>query len=190
MTQLFQKKYRIKSTRLKGWDYSQDSYYFVTICTKNKEEFFGKVRDKKMFLSPIGKIADKFWREIPQHFPFVKLDHFVVMPNHIHGVVIIDKWDYEEKSNNKSKDTKFCVSMNAKNKFGPQSKNLASIIRGFKVGVKKYATMNEINFAWQPRFYDHIISGDKEHGNIQDYILTNSANWEKDEENLKCEKCY
>lgn len=157
---------------------------FVTICTKDKQQFFGEIRDKKMFLSPIGKIAQKFWQEIPEHFPFVTLDHCVVMPNHIHGIVVIDKWSHENgKKAGKRRYARSCVSTETKNKFGPQSRNLASIIRGFKAGVKKYTTLNKIPFAWQPRYHDHIIRSDREYNDIQDYILTNVANWHKDEEN-------
>ncbi len=152
-----------------------------------------------MFLSPIGRIARQSWQEIPQHFPFVQLDQFVVMPDHVHGIVVIDNWtgsnenidtdrdanigtDRDRDANmGTDRDAKFCVSTTSTgNKFGPQSKNLASVIRGFKVGVKKYATLNKIPFAWQPRFFDRIIRDDAEFNRVQDYISTNVANWEKD----------
>lgn len=86
----FRNKYRIKSARCHNWDYSSNAAYFVTICTQNREHFFGKIVNQKMILSEIGKIADKFWYEIPNHFPYIKLDAFIVMPNHIHGIIIID----------------------------------------------------------------------------------------------------
>ena len=90
---LFKNKYRTESNRLKNWDYSNNGFYFVTICTKNKENYFGKIRNKKMVLNEIGKITQKYWLEIPKHFLFVKLDEFVVMPNHVHGILVIDKND-------------------------------------------------------------------------------------------------
>ena len=89
MPEKFKNKYTIKSTRLEGYDYSQDGMYFVTICTKDREEFFGKIEDGEMVLSKIGKIAEKFWKEIPKHFPFVILDEFVIMPNHVHLIIEI-----------------------------------------------------------------------------------------------------
>lgn len=89
----FQNKFRIQSARLQNWDYGWNAPYFVTICTANRELFFGDVMDDIMNLSEIGKIANKYWLEIPEHFPFVKLDVHVVMPNHVHGIVIIDKPD-------------------------------------------------------------------------------------------------
>ena len=88
--ELFQNKYRIKSTRLQGYDYSRDGYYFVTICTYKHIEFFGKIVNQKMVLSQIGKIAHYFWLNIPNHFQFVILDKFIIMPNHVHGIIIID----------------------------------------------------------------------------------------------------
>ncbi len=87
----FKNKYRIASARLKGYDYSSTGGYYLTIVTQDREHFFGKIVNGKMVLSEIGKIAQKYWDEIPQHFPFIKLDEMVVMPNHIHGILWIDK---------------------------------------------------------------------------------------------------
>ena len=86
----FKGKYRIPSTRLQNWDYRWNGYYFVTICTENKEEYFGEIKDGKMHLSPIGIIADVLWHEIKNHAKNVELDEFIVMPNHIHGILILD----------------------------------------------------------------------------------------------------
>jgi len=86
----FRGEYGIETGRLKGWDYGSSGYYFVTICVKDRECVFGNVDDYKMVLSESGEIAEKFWLEIPAHFPFVKLDEFIIMPNHIHRIIIID----------------------------------------------------------------------------------------------------
>ena len=95
---LFRNKYRIPSTRLQTWDYGWNAAYFVTICTHNRKHYFGEItkpannqNDKKMNLSDIGILAKHFWSEIPDHFPFVILDEFVIMPDHMHGIIIIDK---------------------------------------------------------------------------------------------------
>ncbi len=85
----FQNKYRIPSARAVWWNYSNEGCYFVTICCHNMQFFFGNVINCKMKLSPIGKLAHEFWAEIPDHFPFVKLHAFVVMPNHVHGIIEI-----------------------------------------------------------------------------------------------------
>ena len=87
----FKNKYRSETARLPYWDYGWDSAYFVTICTKNKEHFFGEIKNQEMICSDLGIIAKKYWEEIPNRFPFVLLDVFVIMPNHIHGIIVIDK---------------------------------------------------------------------------------------------------
>ena len=91
MPDKFQNKYRISSARLQHWDYGSNAMYFVTICTQNREHYFGEIADGLMNLSETGKMANQFWFEIPNHFPFVQLGEFVVMPNHVHGIIIIDK---------------------------------------------------------------------------------------------------
>ena len=91
MPEKFKNKYRIETTRLQNWDYGWNAAYFITICTHNREHYFGEIADGKIRISEIGEIAEKYWFEIPVHFPFVKLDAFVVMPNHIHVIIIIDK---------------------------------------------------------------------------------------------------
>ncbi|NCC74287.1 MAG: hypothetical protein EOM06_12955 [Sphingobacteriia bacterium] len=93
MADKFRDKYRIPSARLQSWDYGWNAKYFVTICTRLMVHHFGRVINGKMQLSEPGIFAEKFWYEIPYHFPFVILDAFVVMPNHIHGIIIINKDD-------------------------------------------------------------------------------------------------
>ena len=87
----FRNKYRNSSARASFWDYGWNAAYFVTICTKNRAFWFGDVVNGRVELSAIGHIANSCWHEIPNHFPFVKLGAHIVMPNHIHGIVIIDK---------------------------------------------------------------------------------------------------
>jgi len=89
MSDKFRDKFRIPSTRLPNWDYSGNGYYFVTICTKDKEEYFGEIINNKINLTEIGLITNKYWLEIPNHFPFAELDEFIIMPNHVHGILII-----------------------------------------------------------------------------------------------------
>ncbi len=199
MPEKFRNKYRIDTIRLKNYDYSANGYYFITICTKNRLHYFGKIIDQKMELSEIGKIAHKCWLEIPNHFPFVILDEFAIMPNHIHGIVIINKKEKRQsvgvetpvEAQDLSVEAQDFVSPpsspvpppQSKNTFGPQSKNLASIIRGFKVGVKKYATINNIDFAWQSKYYEHIVRNEKALNRIRQYIQNNPLNWVNDKNN-------
>lgn len=91
MQNKFQNKYRIPSSRLQTWDYGTNGAYFITICTQNREHFFGIVQNGTVQLSEIGKIAEQLWIEIPNQFPFIELGNFVVMPNHVHGILIINK---------------------------------------------------------------------------------------------------
>ena len=102
----FKNKYRILSARLQSWDYSANGAYFITICTKNRQHFFGEIVDmpnlgvsnnnnnlgvSTMQLNELGQLAEQYWLQIPNHFPFIELGNFVVMPNHTHGILIIDK---------------------------------------------------------------------------------------------------
>lgn len=105
MSDKYQGKYRIPSARLKNWDYGWNAMYFVTICTQNRECYFGDIVNAEMQLSPIGQIAQKYCFEIPQHFPFIELDEFVVMPNHVLGLIIINK-DDGRVGNNMGNDVK------------------------------------------------------------------------------------
>ena len=170
MKEKYQHKYRVQSTSLKMWNYAQNGYYFVTICTDDNEHYLGRVVNSEISLSKIGEIAQSFWKQIPEHYPFVTLDAVTIMPNHIQGIIIIDKSDSTVETQNfaslQHNDYRG-------NKFGPQSENLGAIIRGYKVAVKKYATMNNINFTWQPRYYDHIIRNEEDLNRIRTYIVNN-----------------
>src|SRR5690554_6803788 len=89
----YKNKYRIPSARAQWWDYGWNGAYFITICTQNREHFFGEIKEGKMTLSRLGVIADMLWHEIPNHSKYAELGDFVVMPNHIHGILILNKPD-------------------------------------------------------------------------------------------------
>lgn len=183
-----------KQNRLVDYDYSEDGWYFVTICTKNKLEFFGKIENGKMVLNEFGEIARECWLEIQNHFLDVSLDEFVIMPNHIHGILIIENVGNMNSRNISVGDKNFCSlqpnvcsiqNMPWQTKL---SKSLSSIIRGFKIGVTKYFHENNIYyFQWHKSFYDHIIRNEKSLNNIRQYIHNNPLKWMADrnnEENL------
>jgi putative transposase len=90
MCSMFRNKYRIEPCRLKGHDYSKGSSYFITICTLGKAIWFGNILNQRMILSESGQIAEKLWQEIPDHFSFVSLDEYVIMPDHVHGIIVIN----------------------------------------------------------------------------------------------------
>jgi len=176
----FKGKYRIPSARWAAWDYSSNAAYFVTICVANRAHDFGEITDSGMTLSPLGQSALVCWNEIPAHFPFVELGEFIVMPNHVHGIVVINK-----PVSDAIVETQNIASLRngPKNRFGPQSQNLASIVRGYKIGVTKFARQNGIPFVWQARYHDHVIRNMGEYERIYQYILDNPQKWKEDEYN-------
>ena len=180
---LFNNKYRVESTRLKRWDYSSPGAYFITIVTKNRACYFGNVEDGDMYLNELGEIAKQCFKKIPKHFPFISLDAFVIMPNHVHGIIIIDDVEAQNLAS-LVKAQNLAPLPSPKNQFGPQSKNLASIIRGYKIGVTNYANKNNIPFQWQSLYYDHIIRNKKSLNNIRQYIVQNPVNWPIETQNL------
>jgi putative transposase len=161
---LFQNKYRIESARLKGWDYKNPWWYFVTINTKDHIPWFGKVVKGKMKLNQLGKIVEKNWNEIIIHYKNTELDYVVVMPNHIHCIVILNP--------------------NVEPGHVPAiHHSLSNIVGSFKSAVTKYAHENgKTEFAWQPRFYDRIIRNEKELYKIRRYIDLNPLRWELEKE--------
>ena len=173
----FKGKYRIPSARWATWDYGSNAAYFVTICIAGRTHDFGQVVNGEMTLTSLGQSAVDCWDAIPDHFPFVVLDGFVVMPNHVHGIIIIDK---PGDDNVETQDFAPLQQTTPKNRFGPQSKNLASIVRGYKIGVTKYARQHDLPFKWQARYHDHIIRNDGEYERIRKYIHENPQKWAED----------
>ncbi len=173
-TDKFNGKYRIPSARWAAWDYSSNAAYFITICTAHRAHDFGAIANGMMTFTALGRAAANCWHEIPAHFPFVVLDAFVVMPNHVHGIVVINK------THPHPVETQNFASL-PMNRFGPQSQNLASIVRGYKIGVTKFARQNNIPFEWQARYHDHVIRDAGEHERIAQYIQANPQNWAEDE---------
>ncbi len=169
---LFRNRYRIESTRKRGFNYASDGMYFVTMCTQGRAPIFGHIRNHMMCVEEMGRIAWQCWESIPEHFPFAHPDAFVVMPDHVHGIVRFDHHAIVETQNFASQlQTQYFASL--QNRFGPQSQNLASVIRGFKTGVKTYATKTGIDFAWQPRYHDRIIRDADAYERIRRYIVNN-----------------
>jgi putative transposase len=175
-----------KHIRLKGWSYSSEGTYFITICCKDRHNYFGTVNNEEMAKSDIGKISSNFWSEIPDHFPHVKLDVFVVMPNHIHGILTLDYslvglcHDMTLHPTGQDRNHKT-------NKFGKPIKNSVSvIINQYKSSVKRWCNTNGFNsFEWQSRFYDQILTNEESIENIREYIRNNVKNWSIDELNIQ-----
>ena len=188
MPEKFKQKYAIQSTRLPGYDYSQNGMYFVTICARGQECFFGEVKNGKMILNEIGKIADRFWREIPKHFPFIKLDVHQIMPNHLHGnLEIIDAPPRRDAINRASTGNRVSTG-GITGKYNPMGKNsLGEIIRWYKGRCKFEINkqLNSVGFSWQSRFYDRVIRNGTELQKIREYIINNPKMWERDRNNAE-----
>ena len=156
----FKNKYRIASARAPFHDYASDGAYFITICTKNRIPWFGAVKNGKMELSAAGLLAWECWLEIPEHFPFVSLGAFVAMPDHVHGIIIIDK-------NGMVPDTRYVEARHA------APLHLGCVVGGFKSAVTKKSRLHFPKFAWQTRYYDRIIRGDAALRAVTRYIEKN-----------------
>jgi putative transposase len=195
MCSLFRNKFRNESFRLNSHDYSSDSTYFITICTHMGLSYFGNISNEKMILSEMGQIAHKLWYEIPEHFSFVSLDEFVVMPNHVHGIVIIQSTapgrmlQSHAGTLQSPVGTLHATSLQSstsqhhtKNEFmstiSPKTGSLATVIRSYKSAVSKNVHLIDPDFSWQPRYYDHIIRSDRELDRIRDYIINNPVKWD------------
>jgi REP element-mobilizing transposase RayT len=175
----FKDKYRVESTRLPEWDYAAAGWYFVTICVKDRQHVFGHVHDGEMQLSALGNIAHQFLADIPIHFPLTEIDVFVVMPNHVHAIVVI----HDNIETPRVETPRVASLRQPKRKFGPlQPGSLSKIIQAYKAVVTRQARNNcNADFAWQERFYDHIIRDDRSLENIRVYIIGNPIKWEEDE---------
>ena len=165
-----------KLNRLNWYDYSQNGWYFVTICTKDRKEWFGEIQSQKMILNKIGNIVKKCFLEIPEHFSDVKLDEYVVMPNHIHGIIVINKSVGNSHGHSLQKNEWHCQRMKM---------TLPNVINGFKSSATRIIRQKHDNFlfVWQKSFHDHIIRNEKSLNNIHQYIINNPLKWETDENN-------
>lgn len=170
MSNLFKNKYRIPSARLQTWDYGNPGMYFVTICTQNRECNFGDTTDEQIQLTELGIIAETEWIKTTEIRPDMNLElgEFVIMSNHMHGIIIIGENEFNTKSHGRNaiqshRDAMHGVSTTTTttdktninkptNHFAPQSKNLASIIRGYKSSVTIYSRKNNIQFDGNPGF--------------------------------------
>ena len=191
MCSLFRNKFRNESFRLNTHDYASDGTYFITICTHMGLSYFGNISNGKMILSESGRIAFKLWYALPEHFSFVSLDEFVVMPNHVHGIIIIQSptavgtlhatslqqqptppvWNLHTTSR-RSIQNEFMSTIS------PKPGSLPTVIRSYKSAVSKNIHLSDPDFSWQPRYYDHLIHSARELDRIRDYIINNPIKWD------------
>jgi putative transposase len=175
-----------RSIRVRNYDYSHAGAYFITICAWNKESLFGEIEKGQMQLNAYGEIAIKYWNGIHGHFMHVETDEFIVMPNHVHGVIVVNNCRGEVTSPFSSGlDTMKSIIQ------GGETPPLRRFALGQIVAYFKYQTAKQINQirntpgtpVWQRNYYEHIIRSEKDLKSIREYIRYNPLKWDEDEEN-------
>ena len=180
MEEFFKNKYRVNSLRLPNWDYNWPAIYYVTICTKDRICCLCEIENDRVYLSDIGKFVFECWLEIQKHFDYVELDDWIIMPNHLHGIIVIK--DKDKDFGFKCRD-KACL-VSTKRKFGhPPPKSLSSIIGSFKSAATNRCHKNNLIFQWQSNYYEHIIKNEDDYSRIKAYIANNPLMWEFDRNN-------
>ena len=186
-----------KHIRWRQWDCGADAGYFITICTKNRLPYFGRIHlellDTKHIIDPerildlhdltsylvpsaAGQIAFQLWQEIPQHYPFVKIDTVVFMPNHIHGILIFDKASLECPRHDEERTREWQT-----NQFGRQKDNLATVVGSYKSAVTRSVRKVGDEFAWQTRYYDRVLRNQSEYQTRIRYMWKNPIHWREDD---------
>jgi putative transposase len=152
-----------KSLRLPGYDYSQAACYFITICTHQRRQSLSRIQDSATVLTDLGKLAEQNWLMLPQWFSSVTLDAYVIMPNHIHGILLALAHSTDQL----------------------EAASLLSIIRAFKSSATRewHCQYNSAQPIWQRGFYDHVIRDERALYKIREYIAWNPAQWHLDHEN-------
>jgi len=188
----FQNKYRIPSARAQWWDYSNDGYYFITVCTKNMQNHIGEIADEKMNLSAIGEIILNEWNKSFEIRKELFCIIYVLMPNHLHAILRIAHVEtHGRASENAQIETHGRASVQSQGRAAEKSpgvayrtpKSISSFMGGFKSSattqINIYRNTPKMPF-WQPRFHDHIIRNEIEYQRIFNYIGTNIENWKQD----------
>jgi REP element-mobilizing transposase RayT len=196
-----------RSIRLRGYDYSREGLYFVTICVQKHECIFGKVVDDGIQLNEYGKMIEECWKNIPVHYPIAVLHHHIVMPNHFHGIIeIVDKSiqpnpndipvgveyfrpnpndtpvgvEYFRPNPNDQSIANKNPDPRSSQRPNCTSGTLGAIIRGFKIGTTKMIGYS----VWQRGYHEHIIRNEAGYKYISDYIVNNPSQWYEDKFNI------
>ncbi len=172
-----------RSIRLEGYNYAQEGAYFVTICTQNRADVLGRIVDGAVQLNDSGDVVNKYWLEISDHFPNAEADGFVIMPNHFHGILIIQ--DRRGEAHDPAQKGAVTAPL--------RQCTLGQIIAYFKYQTTK--AINQIHNAtgvpfWQRNYYEHVIRNETDLNEIRQYILDNPVKWDLDEENPNRRKMH
>ncbi|MDI6783794.1 MAG: transposase [bacterium] len=168
-----------RSIRLFGRDYSQSGAYFITICVDKHKCLFGQVFNETMQLNSIGKVIQQVWNDLPIRFPLISLDAFTIMPNHFHGIIVIND------TSDVGAELALPEYTNKTSGAASSAPTLGDIVRAFKSisGIQVNKLLNRTGPLWQRNYFEHIIRNGNEHNHIREYIETNPILWEIDREN-------
>ena len=183
-------KHHRRSIRLQGYNYSQAGAYFITICTWQRECLFGEIIDGEMQLSPWGEIVNLHWQNLPKYHRHLELDEFVIMPNHLHGIIVLINNNNNsvgagladisgQKQITSQQNPPFPISQSQ-----TKSKNLPEILRGFKTfSARRINQMRRTSGVpvWQRNYYEHIIRHEESLQYIRQYTINNPLSWELDQ---------
>jgi REP element-mobilizing transposase RayT len=161
-----------RSIRLHGFDYAQNAAYVVTICAAQRLCLFGAIETGEMQLSPVGQVVDSMWQGLPDHTPDLSLDAWVVMPNHLHGIIVLPGATVTRVANDG-------------HPRGPASASLGAVIGGVKSAVSRRVAAENLSLVrpiWQRNYYERIIRNDRELDAIRRYVADNPARWNDDSE--------
>ncbi len=174
-------------TRLREHDYAAPGAYFVTVCTLHKEPILGEIQGESLRLSPAGLIVNEAWHDLPRHYAHVQLDAFVVMPNHVHGIIFIEEPSLTDSVGAGLRPAPTHHDRPAPSKgVSSRRHGLSEIVRAFKsFSARRINALHGTLGArvWQRGFYDHVIRNEDDLARIREYIAMNPLRWSLDEEN-------
>ena len=179
-------KHHRRSIRLKGYDYTQPGAYFVTLVTQGRECLFGEIAAGEMRLNRFGQIAKREWERLSKRFPAVQIDAYVIMPNHVHGIIVIRGRGTAELLTDKDPETLRRAPTNREQFGQPVPGSIPTIIRSYKSAVTyRVNLMRNCGPAqvWQRNYYEHVVRDEAELNRIRQYISNNPLQWEMDREN-------
>lgn len=167
-----------RSIRLAGYDYTQSGAYFVTVCTQNRSCLFGSIVDGEMQLNDAGRIVQGIWGELPGRFPQIGIDSFIVMPNHMHGIILVGAQFIAPSYS--PPDTAANPAMGVISRAA----TVGEIIRAYKaISTREIRRTAKAEFRWQRNYYEHIVRSEESLNRIREYIVNNPIQWDVDREN-------
>ncbi|TCO09257.1 transposase [Natronoflexus pectinivorans] len=180
-------KHHRRSIRLKGYDYSQAGLYFITICCQNRICRFGHIENGKMFLNDLGLVAYNEWAKLPERFPNFELDVFQIMPNHIHGIIVLNELPvgagFTPVQNRTITPAQYEKENMAPARFPPRVSDIVGAYKSLVSNecLKLFKRNNDMmGKLWQRNYHEHIIRNEQSYMNISNYIINNPANWNSD----------